>query len=141
MGFRHPFGEVLPDFAAQPRKFQDLGEPRVEHIKGERLPKASNYIVFLGGWNELLLGKFSKVSATCYTSKVISWPRLSKAPAACATSQRGSSLVQGPCSPGLGGGDGGGTGRGRNLEGNPTGPELFWCFSLSTPNCLSLILH
>lgn len=30
---------TLPDFAAQPRKFQAPGQPRVEHIKGERLPK------------------------------------------------------------------------------------------------------
>lgn len=30
---------ILPDFTAQAPKFQDLGEPRVEHIKREGFPK------------------------------------------------------------------------------------------------------
>lgn len=81
--------------------------------QGRRVSQAPNCIVFLGVWRELLLRKTSKVSATCYTSKVISWPVFSKAPQpACQP------MGNQPCAGALRLGK-------RNLGGNPTGPAWF----------------
>lgn len=51
---------ALPGFAAQARRFQDPGEPREEHIKGESLPKHRTVLFFLEVGENCCLEKFPR---------------------------------------------------------------------------------
>lgn len=122
--FRHPFGTSSAWLCCPASEIPGSRRTTCGTHQGRKASQASDCIVFLGGWKELLLRKISRVSAICYASKVISWPALPKAPEPEPPANVEVALCRGPTARGWSVGSREGKEK-RKLEGNPTQTALF----------------